>query len=121
MGTLGPGPENDKYGTTETLMKIPPTSSGVQGTSTGATDSTRTKPAGSTAASPSAGSDSVQISSLSTHLQSIQSGLSGPEFDRAKVEKIKQAIADGTLTVNSSVVADKILSSVHEFLFKGAK
>ena len=96
-------------------MKIPPTSSGVQGsTSTGATsgagDAARTnKSAANTSATSFSGGDSVKISSLSTQLQS---GLSGPEFDRAKVDKIKAAISDGSLTVNSSVIADKILSTI---------
>jgi negative regulator of flagellin synthesis FlgM len=105
-------------------MKIPPTTSGIQGTSTGtgSTDATRSKSTGGTTPpSSSAGSDSVKISSLSTQLQSIQAGLSGPEFDRTKVEKIKQAISDGSLTINSGVVADKILASVHEFLSGAAK
>ena len=101
-------------------MKIPPTTSGIQGTSTGtgSTDATRSKSTGGTTPpSSSAGSgDSVKISSLSTQLQSIQAGLSGPAFDRTKVEKIKQAISDGSLTINSGVIADKILASVHEFL-----
>jgi negative regulator of flagellin synthesis FlgM len=103
-------------------MKIPPTTPGVQGGKGPATvDAGRAKTNGSTTAARTAGSDSVKLSSLSTHLQSIGSSVSGPEFDRAKVDQIKQAIANGSLTIDSSVVADKILASVHEILSKGAK
>jgi negative regulator of flagellin synthesis FlgM len=103
-------------------MKIPPTTPGVQGGKSPATvDAGRAKASSSTNVSPTSGSDSVKLSSLSAHLQSIGSSVSAPEFDRAKVEQIKQAIADGSLTINSGVVADKILASVHEMLSKGAK
>jgi len=103
-------------------MKIPPTTPGVQGGKSSTTvDAGRAKTSGSTYAAPASASDSVKLSSLSTHLQSIGSSVSGPEFDRAKVDKIKQAIADGSLSIDSSVVADKLLASVHEILSKGAK
>jgi negative regulator of flagellin synthesis FlgM len=116
------GPAFDETRISEIPMKIPPTTPGVQSNQSPATvDAGRTKTSGSTSTSPVPGSDSVKLSSLSTHLQSIGASVSGPEFDRAKVDKIKQAIADGSLTIDSSVVADKILASVHEILSKGGK
>ena len=106
-------------------MKIPPTSPGsVQGGKTAeAPDSGRAKAsAGTNVSAPaSAGSASVQLSQLSTQLHAIESSLSGPAFDRAKVEQIKQAIRDGTLSVNAEVVADKMLASAQDLLGKGIK
>ena len=102
-------------------MKIPPTTAGVQGGKGPATvDAGRAKTSASTSATPASGSDSVKLSSLSTHLQAIGGSVSGPEFDRAKVDQIKQAISDGSLSINSGVIADKILASVHEILATGA-
>ena len=106
-------------------MKIPPTSPGsIQGgKTTEAADSGRAKASAGTNASvpASAGSASVQLSQLSTQLHAIESSLSGPEFDQAKVEEIKQAIRDGSLSVNPEVVADKMLASAQELLAKGLK
>ena len=46
--------------------------------------------------STAAPADSVQISSLSTHLQAIEKGFADtPIVDTAKVDEIKQAIANG--------------------------
>ena len=41
-----------------------------------------------------------------------------PAFDAARVETIKAAIRDGRFQVDSGMVADKLLSSVHELLRK---
>jgi negative regulator of flagellin synthesis FlgM len=55
----------------------------------------------------------VSLSDLSASLHALEA--SGPgDFDAAKVENIKQAIRDGKFEVNSSAVADKLISSVHE-------
>ena len=44
------------------------------------------------------------------------SALSSPAFDSAKVGSIKRAIKDGQFTINSSVIADKLLAGEQEFL-----
>ena len=41
-----------------------------------------------------------------------------PAFDAARVDTIKAAIRDGRFQVDSGMVADKLLSSVHELLCK---
>ena len=40
-------------------------------------------------------------------------------FDRAKVEAIKTAIRDGTLSVDSGVVADRMLAQALALITKG--
>jgi len=98
-------------------MKIPPTGQSVaNGKATESADRARTQTTSAKASAPGAGSDSVQLSSTSAHLQSIASTLGGPEFDQAKVEEIKQAIRNGTLSINPEAVADKMLASVHEWM-----
>ena len=67
----------------------------------------------STAPSP------VSLSDLSARLHALESsGNAEADFDAAKVEKIKQAIRDGKFEVDSSKVADKLISSVHELFGK---
>ena len=58
-------------------------------------------------AQPVAGA-SVHLSELSAQLASA---VPGPDFDHAKVEAIKQAIADGKLQVNADVVADRLIAN----------
>jgi negative regulator of flagellin synthesis FlgM len=61
------------------------------------------------AAGPQAGvGATVQLSELSAQLVS---STAGPDFDHARVEAIKQAIADGKLSVNADVVADKLIAN----------
>jgi negative regulator of flagellin synthesis FlgM len=50
----------------------------------------------------------VQLSELSAQLVS---STAGPDFDHARVEAIKQAIADGKLSVNADAVADKLIAN----------
>jgi negative regulator of flagellin synthesis FlgM len=64
------------------------------------------KPA-STGAQPVAGA-SVRLSDLSAQLTS---SVGGGDFDHAKVEAIKQAIAEGKLAVNADAVADKLIAN----------
>jgi negative regulator of flagellin synthesis FlgM len=58
-------------------------------------------------AQPGAGA-TVSLSELSAQLVSTTAG---PDFDHAKVESIKQAIADGKLSVNADAVADKLIAN----------
>jgi len=59
------------------------------------------------AAQPGTGA-TVSLSELSSQLVSSPAG---PDFDHAKVESIKQAIADGKLSVNADAVADKLIAN----------
>ena len=63
---------------------------------------------------------SLHLSELSTQLQALESSLAaGEAFDVAKVERIKTAIRDGTLSINAPVIAEKMLAAVKEMLAKG--
>ena len=81
----------------------------------GGNQSTVSKSDGGTA--PVGGAENVQLSGLSTRLQDLEKTLSAsPEFDTDKVNTITQAIRDGKFTVNSEVVADKLLQSVRDLV-----
>ena len=64
------------------------------------------------AADPSA---KVQLSDAATELRA---GADAAEFDAAKVERISQAIADGSYKVNADVIADKLIANAQEVLGK---
>lgn len=103
-------------------MKINPSLPGLDQTkSTGAANGERSAKGTSSASAGGAQADTIQLSALSAQLQALEATLStGPEFDRSKVEAIKQAIRDGTLTVNPEVIADKMLASTLALLGKGS-
>lgn len=67
--------------------------------------------ASSAAADPSA---KVRLSEAAKLL----SGPEAAEFDNAKVERISQAIADGSYKVNADVIADKLIANAQELLGK---
>lgn len=61
-------------------------------------------------------SDEVSLSS-SSQLQALSSGLGEDQpVDTAKVEAIKQAIAEGRFKINPERIADRLLASVKELL-----
>ena len=91
---------------------------------TGVQDIAAGKPAGtsSTAGSTSVRSDKVDISNSSTTLQNLEKLLNDVGVvDSARVEEIKLAISQGRFRVDSDVVADKLLSTVREFLLTQQK
>ena len=72
-------------------------------------------------AAPAAQSDSVQLSSLSTQLHALESSLAASgEFDRTRVEAIKQAIRDGKLAIDPQAIADKMLAGELSLVTKNA-
>ena len=93
-------------------MKIRPPTDLVAGSkAAGDTAPERTHAKGAQpAAAPGAGQDRAQISALSAQLHALEAS-PGAEFDRARVEDIKQAIRDGSLVVNPQVIADRMLTS----------
>ena len=98
-------------------MKIPPTPPRVSGSAPAQAGETgRAKGTSGKAKEASAAGSAVQLSPLSARLQGIASSLSGPEFDRGKVELIKEAIRDGKLSVNTDVVADRMIEDVQSRL-----
>jgi negative regulator of flagellin synthesis FlgM len=88
-------------------MKIP-SSLNAPSSGTGAVSDRQgpVKPSGNSL-QPVAGA-SVRLSELSAQLTS---SVPGGDFDHAKVEAIKQAIAEGKLTVNADAVADKLIAN----------
>lgn len=78
---------------------------------------TSTKPSSQTEAGKA---DSVQLTS-SSQLQAMGSSINdGAPVDSAKVEAIKQAIAEGRFKINPEMIADRLLNSVRE-TFAGQK
>lgn len=72
--------------------------------------------AGSAAAKARAQTDpgsSVQLSSAAAGL--LAAGAT-PEFDAAKVDRIRQAIAEGRYTVDAEAIADKLIANAQEVL-----
>jgi negative regulator of flagellin synthesis FlgM len=87
---------------------------GVQGTRAGGQASAGAATTASSA--PSAGGDaSVSLSGLSAQLRSLAAS-GEADIDVAHVESIKQAIADGTLTMDANKIADGILATARELL-----
>jgi negative regulator of flagellin synthesis FlgM len=73
--------------------------------------------AGTASQTPTSGSGdaSVSLSGLSQHLRSLAASGSA-DIDTAHVESIKAAIKDGSLTIDSSKIADGVLNTARELL-----
>ncbi|MEY4748419.1 MAG: hypothetical protein RIQ60_633 [Pseudomonadota bacterium] len=71
--------------------------------------------AGSHAASVN-GSAKVQLSNTA---KALLDGADGG-FDQAKVDRVRQAIADGSYKVNHEAIADKLIANAQELLGKVA-
>ena len=103
-------------------MKIPPSSTdSISARKTSTPGSERAHNAnGKAAAEKSAGvRDSVQLSQLSAQLHALESSMAaGGEFDQTKVDAIKEAIRNGTLSINTDVVADRMLAGLEDMLGK---
>ncbi|QSN62739.1 MULTISPECIES: flagellar biosynthesis anti-sigma factor FlgM [unclassified Caballeronia] len=63
-------------------------------------------------ANGSAGQSTVSLSTLSSDLRASN----GSDIDTAKVESIKAAIRDGSLKMDTSKIADGILSTARDLL-----
>ncbi len=86
---------------------------GVAGTQ----DVQGSKPAGPVQSAPKPTGDRVAITSLSSQLQALESRLSDVAVvDVARVDAIKQAISEGRFKVDSEVVADRLITTVKEYL-----
>ncbi|MEQ5840262.1 flagellar biosynthesis anti-sigma factor FlgM [Paraburkholderia acidicola] len=70
-----------------------------------------------TAAAPQAstGDANVNLSGLSAHLRSLAASGSA-DIDTAHVESVRQAIKNGTLTIDSSKIADGVLNTARDLL-----
>ena len=63
----------------------------------------------------SSGDASVSLSGLSQHLRSLAASGSA-DIDTAHVESIKQAIKNGSLTIDSGKIADGVLNTARDLL-----
>jgi len=73
--------------------------------------------AAQTPATPAAARDKVQITSLSAQLAQLEKMLNDVGVvDAARVDAVKQAIAEGRFQIDSEVVADKLLTTVRDLL-----
>jgi negative regulator of flagellin synthesis FlgM len=55
---------------------------------------------------------------LSSGAEALRAGADASEFDAAKVERMSQAIADGSYKVNAEAIADKLIANAQEALGK---
>lgn len=68
-------------------------------------------------ATTGAADEKVDIGSLSSQLQALESSLDKVQVvDTARVEAIKQAISEGRFRVNPDGVADRLLTTVKELV-----
>ena len=89
---------------------------GVQGARQGGQAAANAAPTGGSAAPAQTGGDaSVSLSGLSSQLRSLAAS-GEADIDVAHVESIKQAIADGTLTMDPGKIADGILATARDLL-----
>lgn len=80
----------------------------------GAVGGAQVKPAAPAKSAPTAGV-AVTMSSLARSME-VDGSNDTADVDMAKVSAVKQAIADGTYTVNPGVIADKLLSNAQDML-----
>lgn len=52
----------------------------------------------------------------STHLSQLGSGDSSQDIDQARVAEVRQAIADGSLKVDTNRIADRLIASVQDLV-----
>ena len=99
-------------------MKIRGSGSSKPVAPTGVTDVSPGKSAGVQGpATPAAAQDKVEITTASAQLVQLEKMLADVGIvDAARVESIKQAIAEGRFRVDSEVVADRLLATVREYL-----
>lgn len=111
-------------------MKIEPPANPLKGVGAGkaTTDRTTTGTAGADGAAASVtttGSGAnVSTSALSSEMRALQAALAqtgSADIDVTKVSAIKQAIADGTLTIDSSKIADGIIQTARDLLSTQSK
>ena len=97
-------------------MKIGPfDTSSPRTTATGERASARPSGAGDAAAT-SESSTQVALSSTAALL-----GAGDPSFDTAKVERIAQAIRDGSFRIDAGAIADKLIDNAQELLARPPK
>jgi negative regulator of flagellin synthesis FlgM len=102
----------------DTLKPVTSQATGLKG-SKPELASPKTSPEVTGSTTPSQGGGSLNISQLSTRLQTLESRLAdGESFDASRVSEIRQAIRDGSFEVNAEAVADKLLAGARDLFIK---
>jgi|SRR5215470_5745983 len=66
---------------------------------------------------PVAAADQVQLSDLAAHLGSLEASLKADgEFDAARVDRMREALAKGGYQVDAETVADKLIADARALL-----
>lgn len=100
-----------KIGDIKTQGSLPQAPTGKAGSGTPAAKADTAQ-----AGSPST---TISLSNLSSTLHAMESSMAADSgFDAGRVEEIKNAIRDGKYSVDTSVVADKLIASVREMVAK---
>ncbi len=81
--------------------------------------SSKGKGAGKSPAPSSGAGDSLTLTESSTRIRTLESELASVDItDVGKIESVKSALASGTFTVNTEVVADRLIDHTKEALRK---
>jgi negative regulator of flagellin synthesis FlgM len=95
-------------------MKIDPT---MKAPTLGAVPDERPRTTKHDAPSRQPGAATVQVSSLASQLQSIDTGAeAGKSVDTSRVAKVKAAIAEGRYKIDPEKIADRLIESAREAL-----
>jgi negative regulator of flagellin synthesis FlgM len=97
-------------------MKIGTISSTVATTAIDTDRRTATQQSTTTSVSMPLDDDSSTQVELSPEATMLSQASEDPSFDQAKVERIAQAIRDGSFSINPGAIADKLLSNAQEVL-----
>ncbi len=97
-------------------MKIGTISSTVATTAVDSDRRTSTQQSSTSSVSTVLGEDSSTQVALSPEATMLSNISQDPSFDSAKVDRIAQAIRDGSFSINPGAIADKLLSNAQEVL-----
>jgi negative regulator of flagellin synthesis FlgM len=97
-------------------MKIGTITSTVATTAIDTDRRTATQQSTTTSVSMPLDDDSSTQVELSPEATMLSQASEDPSFDQAKVERIAQAIRDGSFSINPGAIADKLLSNAQEVL-----
>ena len=97
-------------------MKIGTITSTVATTAIDTDRRTATQQSSTSSVSMPLDDDSSTQVELSPEATMLSQASEDPSFDQAKVERIAQAIRDGSFSVNPGAIADKLLSNAQEVL-----
>ena len=97
-------------------MKIGTITSTVATTAIDTDRRTATQQSSTSSVSMPLDDDSSTQVELSPEATMLSHASEDPSFDQAKVERIAQAIRDGSFSINPGAIADKLLSNAQEVL-----